>query len=238
MRLPLILWLLLVMVGAHASTISIGASSNCPPYILEDAESGLEVEIIRAAFAAVGMEASFKFYSRKRQLLFYEKERFDGIMTVNSSLDLTGYPSDIYIYYQNVAISLAEKHLRLERVADLQNLSIAAFDDASILLGGEFYKVSKKTIYRELDTTENQNKMLYLGRIDVAVAEKYVFLANNVRLASELDTSKALDIHELFPRTAYRLMFRNSIVRDAFNEGLSKIRENGRYDALVKQFLD
>ncbi|WP_372871112.1 substrate-binding periplasmic protein [Shewanella sp.] len=224
-------------IVAQASTVTIGATNNKPPYVLEDSESGLELEIIRAAFAEVGMDVRFKFYSRKRQILFYEKERLDGVMTVNSYFRLSGYPTENYIYYQNVAISLEERGLRLKQIRDLTQYSVAAFENASVMLGGEFKTVTDKTIYRELSPQSTQNKMLYLGRIDVAVADKYIFLANNRLVESEIDSGKKVEFHEIFPRTGYQLMFRNSIIRDAFNEGLNKIKQSGRYQALLIEYL-
>lgn len=238
MRLSLFLLAMCLALASHAATVTIGAPNNKPPYVLEDSESGLELDIIRAAFAEVGMDVRFKFYSRKRQLLFYEKERLDGVMTVNSYFGLPGYASDHYIYYRNVAISLKERGVKLRQIIDLKNYSVAAFENASFMLGGEFQKVSSNTIYRELNPQTNQNKMLYLGRIDVAVADKYIFLANNRLVETEVDTSLPLEYHEVFPRTAYQLMFHNSVVRDAFNEGLKKIKKNGQYQQLMKTYLN
>ncbi|MBT1445425.1 transporter substrate-binding domain-containing protein [Shewanella sp. JM162201] len=237
MRLALLL-LMLLALPSGAATVTIGAAFNRPPYIIEDAESGFELEVIRAAFAEMGMEVRFKFYSRKRQILFYEKGRLDGVMTISPSFGLSGYPSDIYINYFNVAISLKSRQLHLQQVMDLANYNVVAFENASLLLGGDIQTLSRRPNYREIEPQYTQNKLLYLGRADVAVADKYVFLANNALVGDEVDTSKELEFHQLFALSPYLVMFRNSIVRDAFNAGLGKLKASGKYQALQQKFLE
>ncbi|QSX36959.1 substrate-binding periplasmic protein [Shewanella sedimentimangrovi] len=239
MRFIVCVCALLVTLSGHAATeVVIGSALNRPPYILEDSESGLELEIVRAALKASGFDARFKFYSQKRLQLYYMKDRIEAAMSVNAAAGLSGYPSDYYIYYQDVAVTLASRQLKFSELNQLQGYSLVAYEGAQYMLGEKFQRLSNKTIYREVEPQELQNRMLYLGRIDVAVADKYVFLANNKFVGPDIDSTQPLQFHEVFPRAPYLVMFHNSVVRDAFNRGLAEIRKNGEYDRLVKQFLN
>ena len=67
----------------------------------------------------MGQSVNFKFYSRKRQVLYFNKDRLDAVMTMNPANGVDGYWSNDYVDYTNVAISLAEQHLEIKSIADL-----------------------------------------------------------------------------------------------------------------------
>lgn len=102
-------------------TLTIGSALNRPPYIIEDAESGLEIDIIKAAFKEIGQSVNFKFYSRKCQVLYFNKDRLDAVMTMSTLNGIRGYWSESYIEYDNVAISLASRQLKINSIAQLQH---------------------------------------------------------------------------------------------------------------------
>ncbi|PIW59768.1 transporter substrate-binding domain-containing protein [Shewanella sp. CG12_big_fil_rev_8_21_14_0_65_47_15] len=238
MRLRLLLISLLILpTYAVSVSLTIGSVLNCPPYILEDTGSGLEIDIIKAAFREMGLPVNFKFYSRKRQLLYFNKERVDAVMTMSQLNGVRGYWSDSYIEYSNVAISLASRQLKINSIAELQNYSIMAFENAHILLGPEFAAVAEKTNYSEVSNQLSQNNMLYLGRIDTVVADRYVFTQLNKLVEKSIDPLQTVSYHLVFPPTPYRIVFHNSVARDIFNRGLAKIKANGVYEALVVQYL-
>ncbi|MBP8118889.1 transporter substrate-binding domain-containing protein [Shewanella sp. M16] len=238
MRLSLLLICLFILpTYAFSASLTIGSALNRPPYIIEDAESGLEIDIIKAAFKEMGQPVNFKFYSRKRQVLYFNKDRLDAVMTMNPANGVDGYWSNDYVEYTNVAISLAEQHLEITRIVDLKKYSVAAFENARFLLGPEFNAVAQQTIYREVDSQLSQNRMLYLGRINTVIADRYIFAQLNKFVEDDVDTQQALSYHFIFPPTSYRMVFHNSVARDTFNQGLARIKANGIYQALVAKYL-
>lgn len=156
---------------------------------------------------------------------------------MNPANGVDGYWSNDYVDYTNVAISLAAQHLEIKSIADLKNYSIAAFENARLLLGAEFNAVAQQTIYREVDTQLSQNRMLYLGRINTVIADRYIFTQLNRFVEPNIDTQQALSYHFIFPPTSYRMVFHNSVARDTFNQGLAKIKANGIYQTLVVKYL-
>lgn len=238
MRLSLLLICLFILpTYAFSASLTIGSALNRPPYIIEDAESGLEIDIIKAAFKEMGQPVNFKFYSRKRQVLYFNKDRLDAVMTMNPANGVDGYWSNDYVEYTNVAISLSEQRLEITRIADLKKYSVAAFENARFLLGPEFNAVAQQTIYREVDSQLSQNRMLYLGRINTVIADRYIFAQLNKFVEDDVDTQQALSYHFIFPPTSYRMVFHNSVARDTFNQGLTRIKANGIYQALVAKYL-
>ncbi|MCU8069208.1 substrate-binding periplasmic protein [Shewanella sp. SM32] len=238
MRLSLLLIFLFILpTYAFSASLTIGSALNRPPYIIEDAESGLEIDIIKAAFKEMGQPVNFKFYSRKRQVLYFNKDRLDAVMTMNPANGVDGYWSNDYVEYTNVAISLSEQRLEITRIVDLKKYSVAAFENARFLLGPEFNAVAQQTIYREVDSQLSQNRMLYLGRINTVIADRYIFAQLNKFVEDDVDTQQALSYHFIFPPTSYRMVFHNSVARDTFNQGLTRIKANGIYQALVAKYL-
>ena len=204
MRLSLLLICLFILpTYAFSASLTIGSALNRPPYIIEDAESGLEIDIIKAAFKEMGQPVNFKFYSRKRQVLYFNKDRLDAVMTMNPANGVDGYWSNDYVEYTNVAISLAEQRLEITRIADLKKYSVAAFENARFLLGPEFNAVAQQTIYREVDSQLSQNRMLYLGRINTVIADRYIFAQLNKFVEDDVDTQQALSYHFIFPPTEW-----------------------------------
>ena len=215
MRLSLLLICLFILpTYAFSASLTIGSALNRPPYIIEDAESGLEIDIIKAAFKEMGQPVNFKFYSRKRQVLYFNKDRLDAVMTMNPANGVDGYWSNDYVEYTNVAISLAEQRLEITRIADLKKYSVAAFENARFLLGPEFNAVAQQTIYREVDSQLSQNRMLYLGRINTVIADRYIFAQLNKFVEDDVDTQQALSYHFIFPPTSYRMVFHNSVLKN------------------------
>lgn len=201
MRLSLLLICLFILpTYAFSASLTIGSALNRPPYIIEDAESGLEIDIIKAAFKEMGQPVNFKFYSRKRQVLYFNKDRLDAVMTMNPANGVDGYWSNDYVEYTNVAISLSEQRLEITRIADLKKYSVAAFENARFLLGPEFNAVAQQTIYREVDSQLSQNRMLYLGRINTVIADRYIFAQLNKFVEDDVDTQQALSYHFIFPQ--------------------------------------
>ena len=81
-----------------------------------------------------------------------------------------------------------------------------------------------------------QNIQLYNGRADVVVGDRNIFRYYNTEAAKQADVSQPVTFHELFPPTNYKVAFRNTTVRDAFNAALAKMHKDGRYDAIIKKY--
>ena len=229
-----------------ADEITMGVGFALPPYVIQESSSGIEIDILREAFAVKGHTVKFEYLPNVRTLLFFEAGKLDGTINVKKGTMLTGYYSDDVITFQNVAVSLKENNLSIEKILDLADnrFRVLAFQNASKVLGDEFSKVAEKNIfYKEIADQSIHSLLLLKGRVDVLVSDRRILFYHlmKARMSNKLNPEEQqlkLRMHDIFPPTKYQFVFKSEKIRDDFNEGLKVIRENGAYEAIIKRYQD
>lgn len=227
-----------------AEEISIGVGFSLPPYVIQDSSSGIEIDILKEAFAVTGHTVKIKYLPNVRTLSLFEEGKLDGAINVKKDSLLLGYYSDDVITFQNIAISLEENNLSIEKIIDLKDskFHVLAFQNASKFLGDEFAQVvTENKNYLEISDQSFHAIILLKKRVDVLISDKRVFLFH---LRNALKSEKLLPeeqirkvkIHTIFPPTIYSFVFKLEKIRDAFNAGLKVIRENGKYDLIMDRY--
>ncbi|NRR33003.1 transporter substrate-binding domain-containing protein [Oxalobacteraceae bacterium] len=223
---------------AAALEAHVGMGLPKPPYIMESGTAGLDYDIARLALAAGGYKMVAQMLPQTRALAMLRAGQLDGMLSITDGIGGLDYFTDTYIVYQNVATTLASRNLKLRTVEDLSGYSVAAFQNASMVLGERFgLLVSGHSDYRELPSQITQNKLLFMGRVDVVVGDRLIFRYFNDKLDAKIDATQAVTYHRIFPESPRKAVFREARMRDAFNAGLKIIRANGSYDLIVKQYL-
>jgi polar amino acid transport system substrate-binding protein len=218
--------------------VHVGMGLPKPPYIMESGAAGLDYDIARQALAAGGYKMVAHMLPPTRALATLRAGQLDGLLSITEGIGGPGYFTDDYIVYQNVATTLARRNLKLTQIEDLTGYSVAAFQNASMVLGDRYSLVaSGHADYRELPTQITQNKLLFMGRVDVVVGDRLIFNHYIDKLEAQIDARQPVTYHRIFPESPRRAVFRDARVRDAFNAGLKTIRSNGTYDAIVKQYV-
>lgn len=218
--------------------VQVGMGLPKPPYIMESGTAGLDYDIAKQALAAGGYKMVAQMLPQTRALAMLRAGQLDGMLSTTEGIGGQDYFTDTYIVYQNVATTLTSRHLKLRQVEDLAGYSVAAFQNASMLLGERFTLVmSGHSDYRELPSQITQNKLLFTGRVDVVVGDRLIFHYFIDKLERQINATQAVTYHRIFPEIPRKAVFREARVRDAFNAGLKTIRSNGTYDAIVKQYL-
>jgi polar amino acid transport system substrate-binding protein len=240
------LWLALALsmtcaAGAQEAAmpeVHVGMGLPKPPYIMESGAAGLDYDIARQALASGGYKLVGHMLPQTRALAMLRAGQLDGLLSISEGIGGQDYFTDNYIIYQNVATTLARRNLKIQQIEDLANYSVAAFQNASMVLGDRFsLVVSGHSDYREVPAQITQNKLLFTGRVDVVVGDRLIFRYFSEKLEQKIDSTQAVTFHRIFPESPRRAVFRDARVRDAFNSGLKNIQANGTYDALVKQYL-
>jgi len=223
---------------AKQQEVHVGMGLPKPPYIMESG-TGLDVDIARQALAAGGYKLVGQMLPQTRALAMLRAGQLDGMLSTTEGIGGQDYFSDNYIIYQNVATTLTKRNLKIQQIEDLSNYSVAAFQNASLVLGDRFNLVATgHSDYRELPAQITQNKLLFTGRVDVVVGDRLIFRYFTSKLEPQINIAQAITFHRIFPESPRRAVFRDARVRDAFNAGLKTIRSNGTYDAIVKQYID
>lgn len=238
------IWVSLAISGAAYAQeaalreVHVGMGLPKPPYIMESGATGFDVDIVRQSLAAGGYKLVGHMLPQTRALAMLRAGQLDGLMSITEGIGGQDYFTDNYIVYQNVATSLARRNLKIQQIEDLANYSVAAFQNASMVLGDRFSMVaSAHSDYREVPAQITQNKLLFTGRVDVVVGDRLIFRYFSEKLEPQIDATQAVTFHRIFPESPRKAVFRESRVRDAFNTGLKTIRANGTYDAIMKQYL-
>jgi polar amino acid transport system substrate-binding protein len=233
----LVLPLSLGNASAQGTEVKIAVGLAKPPYILGPGKTGLEYEIVQKALEAGGYRMHAEAYPPSRALALLRAGHLDGMVTVTEGIGPLGYFSDDYITYQNVAITLKKRNIRLQGVQDLARYSVAAFQNASLILTPDYAAaVQHHPHYTEYPQQIMQNKLLFAGRVDVVVGDRLVFRHLARQLGTQIDSSQPVTVHEIFPPTPRKAVFRDESVRDAFNSGLRIIRQNGTYAAIQARY--
>ncbi len=226
--------------SAFAKELKIASSTAVPPYIIVDTDSGIELDIVREVLGLKGYTVSFEHLPFPRALEKMKAGEFDGALTISeiAKLELGNvFYSDSHITFQNVAISLKSSRLKIDKISDLSDKSIGTFQYAREYIGPEFAKMADDNpAYRELPNSSQIVPMLFQKRVEAIVMEINIF-KYQLKQIKFIDTSAPVVIHEIFPKNPFKVVFLNSKVKAAFNQGLKAIRANGRYEEILNRYI-
>lgn len=228
----------------RAGDLTIGLSLDTPPYVMDHASKGIEIEIVRAALEHKGYTFKPKQMSYRGLEDAVVRDKLDAAATVIEKRDGTFY-SENYISFRNVAITRLSDAISIYTIADLPGKSIVAWEDAYEDLGREYRSLFSPEVkepyrdkYREIEDQADQVELFWEQHAQVIVIDESIMTWYTKELGKEIDTSAELVYHRIFPETSeYRISFRDRQVRDDFNAGLKEIRKNGVYQKIYDKYL-
>jgi polar amino acid transport system substrate-binding protein len=232
---------------AMAREVRVGVGFAIAPYAIRDQDAGLEVDLIRAAFRAAGMEAKFIYLPNLRLPLALAEGDVDCLAT-SDGYDMAGrigrpvFYSAPTVTFQNYAVSLAARELYIHSIGDMTGYVLLGFQDAASYIGPEFEAMTRgNDLYSELSDQSLQVRMLFSGRVDVVISERRVFLYWRNRLKSSpaglaVDLDQEVTFHPIFTAQKRQAAFTDRSLRDAFDRGLAAIRESGSFGRIVRAY--
>ena len=232
----------LLTSSIQAKDLEIGVSFSIPPYVIQETNSGLELELLKSALAVKGHNVNIQYLPLARTFHALKEGKLDGIINTKENMLEGVFYSDVAIRFQNCAISLKKNQFNIENVTDLQDKSIVAFQQASMLLGNKFNEMATlNSRYREQAKQIIQVKMLMKQRIDVAVMDKNIFIyyLRQSYLTGTLtkdEVQQEVICHKVFPPTPYQFAFLSADIRDDFNYGLAQIKQDGTRLAIENKY--
>ena len=138
-----------------------------------------------------------------------------------------------YIRYQNVVISLEAEALSILQMADLRDLSILAFQNASQLLGEDYRQAVEHSYkYRETVEQSSQVESLHKKRVQALVMDVNIFYYHHEKLTPP----QQVKIHPLFPASYYRAAFRKAEDAKAFDVALKALLQEEKYHWLQERY--
>ncbi len=229
--------LLLATGIVYAKKIDVAAGWSRPPYIIPESHSGFELDLVKQVLASMGHQANFIYLPFTRTISLLKQGKVDMALTLdaNSGVDKSQL-GDVFVVYQNVVLSLRENKLQINNIADLGEVSLVAFQGASIILGREFLEVtSGNKLYVEIADQRRQLELLLQGEVDAIIADINIFTALSKSLTGTEQTDKVA-IHPLFPVNRYSAGFKQIELKHAFNQALRQYVAQGHYQKLTQRY--
>lgn len=235
-HIVLLLFCVLLSFSAAARQIDVVVGWDKPPYVVAESHSGFELELVRQILAELGHDILPIYVPFGRTPRLINARGADIGLTMNARHPIdNAILSNVYVVYQNVAVTLKKRNLVIKDVYDLRRHSVAAFQTASHVLGEAYREVvSQHPSYIEIPQQLRQVRLLLAGSVDVAVMDRNIF--THLRSKEPEERQAEVDIHTLFGVSPYRAAIVDDELRRQFNQTLATFIEDGRYQALIDQF--
>lgn len=215
--------------------IAVGLTK--PPYVIQETNKGFELELITAICKKMQKQCRFVHTEFGHSVKMLQVEQIDAVMTASKQVfSGQAHLSTSYITYQNVAISLKERNLDIQSIADLGKLSIASFQSAHKVLGKEFAQAAQDSpMYLQIAIQKQQPLLLLKKRVDVIVIDINIFkyLIKSMALG---DIDSQFNIHPVFPPSKYHMAFKDEQLKDAFNSAFKFIQQSEDYQKLKVKY--
>jgi len=216
--------------NARAELIEIATRQNLPPYVVDAAAHGIEIDLVKAIFRGTGYEPIFIQQPRVRMISAFENGQMNGILTQNIQASDVGCATDWYIAHQNVAISLTSRNIKIGSLDDLMGLSVLSFSGATRYLGTEFQQaVAHTKRYTESGDQGKHIQLLYKRRFDAVIGDRWILALAQKSYFTEAGEYQELEYHPIMKPSLYVARFHEQKICDAFNLGLRRLRADGSY---------
>ena len=226
-----------------AREVVVGASVSIqPPYIDKHNDTGLALDVIRAALAVDGHSVRMKYLAGNGLDNHFKMGQVDA-MLMNGNYDTVtaiGVPShrSAGVYrLRDYAITLEGFSAPLRQIEDLGEHRVVAFFPASKVLGARYAQaVSQSPHYKEIPVQTSQLLALYRGLADVAIGDRLIveYLQQEVRKST--GEYHPLAYHFEFPPAVQHLFFLDRALRDSFDRGLNQLKASGRYARILTTY--
>jgi polar amino acid transport system substrate-binding protein len=236
LALSLIAPLIAPLALANKAELTVAIALDIPPYVMENAAEGLEVEIVRRALADYSVQ--FVPMPNSEVDTAVQQGLADVAVTVLGFDDSVFYSND-YIAFANTTISKQTDGLGINSIADLKNHRVLAWQGAYSDLGGEFEQLfapgaPQHENYVEFANQEDQVRTFWQGEGSVAVIDRSIFRYFSEAMGHSMSE---VDLHSMFPPvTDFKVGFKDAAVRDSFNQGLAELCQSGEYAALLDRY--
>ena len=220
-------------------------TGHWPPYLDEDRpDGGFLARIIREAFATEDIKAEFTFFPWSRALALVKTRNFQASAVWSCTKERRRdflYSAPI-LPYQYVFYHRQKMAFDWDSLSDLEGMAVGLTQDYSY---GQTLSAAMNSglVNADVTTSDLANfRKLLLGRIDLFPMDPVV---GEAMIGEQLgpEARARLEFHPKALRSAlYHLPFSRDDpeagrLRRAFDRGLAKLRESGRYQDIIENAL-
>ncbi|PSW09977.1 amino acid ABC transporter [Photobacterium sanctipauli] len=221
---------------AEKPSLTVAISTDMPPYVMDGATKGLQIDIINEALN----EHSVQFVQMPIADLQTAVQQGKADAALSVLLDDTNvFYSNHYITFANYAISKKADGIKIDSVPDLKDHRVLTWQNAYLELGPEFGVLfgpdsPQRENYIEFADQAEQVKQFWQQNGDIAVIDRSIFSHFSRAMGKTMDE---VILHALFsPVTHFKASFKDEEVRDYFNYRLDRMCQDGRYNALLDRY--
>jgi polar amino acid transport system substrate-binding protein len=235
--------IILIPFNSHAKNVVMAFSQEIPPYIFENKNKGIEIDIIASALAFKGHTLKPLYFPLGRIPIAFSNQLVDAAMgDMGVDLELHGgFYAKPAVIYDNVFISLKSRKIAINHPKDLDNLSIVSFQGAEKRYPNWLSKANKEHRLFTISDQLSQVKLLHLGRYDIALCDRYIFQYFSTQLkinqSFSLRETKEHNFTTVNP-SDYRPVFRDEEIKNDFNLGLLELRKSGKFNKIYERYLN
>lgn len=212
------------------------------PFMMESPNgdlSGLEFDLAQAIMAEAGIALKPRVQPYSRNIENFRRGLIAGIAPFPQSGSQPGCVSDNFITYRNIAMTRGDMPHRIETVRDLYGLRVIAFQNARNALAGLREAEAGLASYDEVAEQRLQIRALLANRVDVVLGEERILRHYIARARGEgMAVPEIVEHRTLFQPNPYGAAFQKAEHCAAFNAALARMRNDGRYDAIMRRYSD
>ncbi|MGR2660519.1 substrate-binding periplasmic protein [Chromobacterium haemolyticum] len=226
--------------GQDAETLTVAVDANAPPFMYEENErvGGLYPRLVSAVCDKAGIPHVFRALTWRRALFELDRSAMAAAGIYKTVNREQRYDFSLPLYQEHIVVVYLRQHpIEFRGLPDLDNKRVGVM--AGWSYGDEFdrARADKRFIAYEGDSDRQNLLLLQRGNLDAVLAIQEAMDArlqngaySNLAVAPAILASKAtyLAINKTSPQLP--LLHR-------FNQALEKMRQDGSYQQLVKQFF-
>ncbi|PHR73084.1 MAG: hypothetical protein COA66_04620 [Arcobacter sp.] len=218
--------------------VNIALKRGRNPFVISnDYLKGIEYDLIELILAKSNIVIEASFMKNLGELnQGFRKDNLDLLVSVKVG-NPNYYYSDTFITYTNVAISRKEDNLELNKIKDLKDKNITAFEGASKYLQKEYKELFlyKSENYKEVSLQEKQVKLLLDNQTDVLIMDINMFRWHLKKFSSKSINEFTID-YIFNPNNDLKVAFKDQNLRNIFNKNLKKVKETGEYNKIIDNY--
>ncbi|WP_444921475.1 substrate-binding periplasmic protein [Microbulbifer sp. CnH-101-G] len=234
----LILWVILLFSApcTTAKELKVAISEDAPPYVMDHAKSGLEIEVISQSLSGYSIAFAQMGWGEIQGAI--DRGIADAEANVHEASKNLFYSKD-YIAFINYAISKKKDNITINSVSDLAGHPIITWQGAHRDLGPEFqalFSPGSPTShnYIELQSSQEQVEKFWQEEGAIIVIDISIFSYLSKQSGHSLE---AVSLHNFkMPTTKFKMAFKKEEDRNTFDLGLSKLCSSGAYRELLRKY--
>lgn len=236
MPLSLAIGAMMLLSPSASDQLVVAISLDIPPYVMDGADRGLEVDLMRAAFPGHDVRFMQLPYSELENAV--EEGRADVSIGVQQQDDGVYY-SDNVVVFVNHAITRQEDAITINAVSDLAGHPVLTWEGAVHELGEPFEQLfapgsPHHADYIEVADQREQVELFWNTPGQVAVIDASIFRHFTNAMGHDLGDAV---FHDIFPPvTRFKVAFKDKEVRDAFSARFAALCLDGTYGSMLDRY--